>query len=81
MPQVILIPFDGQEIGQGYNSETRDSVGTGLSVASTFEDPAANGQEVTTTFQSVTSQESLMESLGISASVDVRYGLFSGIFD
>src|SRR5262245_61821859 len=78
MSQIIIIPFDGQEIGQGYNSETRESIGTGLTVANISEDPAANGQEVTTLFESVTSQESLMESLGISASADVRYGLFSG---
>lgn len=78
MPQVITIPYDGQEIGQGYNSETRQSIGTGLNVANISEDPVANGQEVTTIFESVSSQESLMESLGISASVDVRYGLFSG---
>jgi PASTA domain len=78
MPQVITIPYDGQEIGQGYNSETRESIGTGLNVANISEDPAANGQEVTTIFESVSSQDSLMETLGISASVDVRYGLFSG---
>ncbi len=78
MSQVITIPYDGQEIGQGYNSETRESVGTGLNVANISEDPAANGQEVTTIFESVSSQDSLMETLGISASVDVRYGLFSG---
>ena len=72
MSQISLIPFDGQEIGQGYNSDTRESVGTGLTVASVSEDPAANGQEVTTIFDSVTSQESLMESLGISSSLDVR---------
>src|SRR6266478_3077273 len=78
MPQIIIVPFDGQEIGQGFNSETRESIGTGLTVASIGEDKAANGQEVTTTFESVTSQESLMKSLGISASLDVRYGLFSG---
>ena len=78
MPQIIVIPFDGQEIGQGYNSESRESIGTGLTVADTSEDPAANGQTVTTLFESVSSQESLAKSLGISASLDVRYGLFSG---
>src|SRR4029078_6560499 len=78
MAQVMMIPFDGQEIGQGYNSETRESIGTALIVANVAEDQVANGQVVTTVFQSVTSQESLMESLGISASLDVRYGLFSG---
>jgi len=78
MSQVIVIPYDGQEIGQGYNTETRESLGTGLIVANIAEDPAASGQQVTTIFESVTSQEGLMESLGISASADVRYGLFSG---
>ncbi|SDP44804.1 hypothetical protein [Afipia sp. GAS231] len=78
MSQVIMIPYDGQEIGQGYNTETRESIGTALDVTNIAEDPAANGQQVTTIFESVTSQESLMESLGISASMDVRYGLFSG---
>jgi hypothetical protein len=42
MPQVIVIPFDGQEIGQGYNSETRENVGTGLIVTDVSEDPAAH---------------------------------------
>jgi hypothetical protein len=78
MPQIIIIPHDGQEIGQGYNSDTRESIGTGLTLANVSEDPTADGQVVTTVFNSVTSQESLMESLGISASLDVRYGLFSG---
>jgi hypothetical protein len=78
MPQIIVIPLDGQEIGQGYNSHTGESVGTGLSVASVSKNPAVNGQEVTTICESVTSQESLMESFGISASLDVRYGLFTG---
>jgi hypothetical protein len=78
MPQVVRIPFDGQEIGQGYNTETRESVGTGLVVASISEDKNADGQVVTTSFASATSQESLMDTLGISASIDVRVGLFSG---
>ena len=60
MPQIIVIPFDGQEIGQGYNSDTRESIGTGLSVANVSEDPAADGQVVTTLFEIVTSQESLI---------------------
>jgi hypothetical protein len=77
MPQVITIPFEGQEIGQGYNSETRENIGTGLQVANISEDKAADGQIVTTSFVSVTSQESLLDALGISASADVRFGLFS----
>ncbi len=77
MPQVLRVPYDGQQIGQGYNPKTTESVGTALSVseiAKTF--PA--GQAVTSQFDMVSTQDSLMESLGISASVDARYGLFSG---
>jgi hypothetical protein len=44
----------------------RESLGTGLTMSDVSEDPAASGQEVTTVFTSVTSQESLMESLGIA---------------
>lgn len=78
MGQIIIVPYNDQEIGQGFNSESRENVGTALTVANISEDPVANGQIVRTFFNNVTSQESLMESLGISASVDARYGLFSG---
>ncbi len=78
MSQIIIIPFNDQEIGQGFNFESREAVGTGLSVANVSEDPNANGQIVRTSFNSVTTQESLMESLGVSVSADARYGLFSG---
>ena len=78
MSQIIRTPFDDHEIGQGFNIDSRERVGTALSVASISEDPHVDGQVVRTSFQSVTTQESLMEALGISASVDARYGLFSG---
>jgi hypothetical protein len=78
MPQVIVIPFDGQEIGQGFNSQTRESLGMGLSVTNTSEDKVADGQDVTTSFKIVSDQDGLMEALGFSASVDARYMLFSG---
>src|SRR6266536_5834948 len=78
MSQVIRTPFDDHEIGQGFNVDTRERVGTGLTVSSISEDPNVNGVVVRTSFQSVTTQESLVEALGISASVDARYGLFSG---
>jgi hypothetical protein len=78
MSQVITIPFSDQEIGQGFNFDSRESVGTGLALDKISEDAAADGQVVTTSFATVTTQESLMESLGISASTDVRYGLYSG---
>lgn len=78
MSQVILVPFNDQEIGQGVNFDSRENLGTGLNVANVADDRNANGQIVRTSFTSVTTQESLMESLGISVSADARYGLFSG---
>jgi hypothetical protein len=78
MPQTIEIPFGGQEIGQGHNSQTRESIGTALTVANISEDKQADGQIVTTRFISVTTQQSLMESIGASVAIDSRYGLLSG---
>src|SRR5664280_1238968 len=78
MAQVIVVPFDGQEIGQGFNSETRESIGTGLVFDAVSEDPAADGQNVSTQFESISTQDNLMEALGMSTSVDARYALFSG---
>src|SRR3954454_12167115 len=76
--QVITIPFCGQLIGQGYNSETGESVGTALEFDGVFEDPATDAQGAQTQFESVDTQDDLMASLGIAASTDVRIGLFSG---
>jgi hypothetical protein len=78
MSQIIRTPFDDHEIGQGFNVDSRERVGTALTVASVSEDSNVDGVIVRTSFQSVTTQESLMEALGISVSVDARYGLFSG---
>lgn len=75
--QIITIPFDGQQIGQGFNRETGESIGTALSVTDISEDKVADGQTVFTSFQVVTDQDSLKESLGISAELDARYLLFS----
>jgi hypothetical protein len=77
MSQILRVPFSDQQIGQGFNFETRENVGTALRVGSIGEDAVANGQIVRASFNSVTTQESLMESLGLSASADVRYGLFA----
>jgi len=77
MPQTLIVPFTGHEIGQGFNSETREKVGTALSVPQVSSDKFADGQIVTTSFKIVTDQGSLMESLGMSASIDARYMLFS----
>jgi hypothetical protein len=78
MQQIISIPFSGQLIGQGYNSETGESVGTALEADSVFEDSSTDAQTSSTQFESVETQDSLKESLGISASADVRIGLFAG---
>jgi hypothetical protein len=79
MPQqIIKIPFSGQLIGQGYNSDTGESVGTALEVDSVFEDTSADAQSAATTFELVSTQDTLLESLGVSASVAGRVGLFSG---
>lgn len=75
--QVITMPFNNQEIGQGFNRETGESIGTCLSVTNISEDPFADGQTVSTHFQTVTDQDSLRQSLGISAELDARYMLFS----
>src|SRR4051794_32840730 len=76
--QISLIPFSGQLIGQGYNSETGENVGTPLSVESVFEDASTDAQTAGTSFEMVTTQDALKESLGISASADGRVGMFSG---
>ena len=78
MSQIIHVPFNDQQIGQGFNFDSRENVGTCLTVGSESEDPLADGQSVHTSFHTVSTQQALMESLGLSASVDVRYGLFSG---
>jgi hypothetical protein len=54
MPQVITVPFNDQEIGQGFNLDSRENVGTGLSTVSISEDPLADGQVVHTAFDMVT---------------------------
>src|SRR5262249_31449937 len=79
MPQEIKkIPFSGQLIGQGYNSDTGETVGTALEIDSVFEDSSTDAQTASTAFELVETQDSLLESLGVSASVDGRIGLFSG---
>jgi hypothetical protein len=77
MPQVMTIPFDNQEIGQGYNSQTRENVGTALTFTGPSEDQVAPGQQATTTFEIVSDQESLVHSLNVSGDVSAHYMLFS----
>lgn len=42
--QRIVVPFTGQVIGEGFNSDTAERVGTGLSVGRVGEDPVAPGR-------------------------------------
>ena len=77
MSQILRLPFNDQQIGQGFNFDSRENVGTALLVEKIFEDPVVDGQIVRTSFHSVSTQESLMEALGLSASADARYGLFA----
>ena len=76
--QVITLPFSGQLIGQGYNSQTGESIGTALDYDDVFEDSSADAQSTDYAFKFVADQDSLRDSLGISASADARIGLFSG---
>jgi hypothetical protein len=82
MPQLarqrIVVPFDGHIIGQGFNSESGERVGTGLNIGDVGEDTQADGQAATFSFQMVTSQQSLERALNISADMEARYLLFSG---
>lgn len=48
-----------------------------LAVPTISEDKVADGQDVFTSFEIVSDQTSLMQALGVSASVDARYMLFS----
>jgi hypothetical protein len=43
MSQIILVPFSDQEIGQGFNFDSREAVGTGLATEKQSEDPVADG--------------------------------------
>jgi hypothetical protein len=76
--QRIQAPFDGHVIGQGFNSETGERVGTGLTIGQIGEDQVADGQITTIRFHMVTSQQSMESSLNISAEIEARYMLFSG---
>ncbi len=76
--QRIRVPFDDHVIGQGFNSDTGERVGIGLSSPAPGEDQAADGQTATMRFVMVTSQQSLESSLNISAELEARYMLFSG---
>lgn len=75
--QRIVVPFTGQVIGEGFNSDTAERVGTGLSVGRVGEDPVAPGQSAVFKFHMLTSQASLEKALNIGAEIEARYALFS----
>lgn len=77
VPQVRRIIFDEEEIGMGFNSESGLAVGTALQDFTVEENPAASGQEVTSSITIVGSHEELMEKLGMSFQAQGRYGFFS----
>jgi hypothetical protein len=76
--QRIVVPFNGHVIGEGFNSDTVERVGTGLTVPTVGDDPIAPGQTAVFKFQMLTSQASLEKALNIGAEVEARYALFSG---
>ena len=76
--QRIVVPFSGHVIGEGFNSDTVERVGTALDVGRTGEDPIAPGQTADFRFQMLTSQASLEKALNIGAELEARYALFSG---
>ncbi len=65
-------------IGQGFNSDTGERVGTALDVGVIGEDVEADGQTAIFSFDMVTSQQSLESALHISADLEARYAMFSG---
>ena len=75
--QRIVVPFNGHVIGEGFNSETVERVGTALDVPRIGEDPAASGQSASFKFQMLTSQGSLEKALNADAELEVRYGLYA----
>lgn len=76
--QRIVVPFGGHVIGQGFNSETMERVGTGLTPQTQGDDPVADGQQAIYRFRMITSQDALEKALNFNADVDARYGLLSG---
>jgi hypothetical protein len=75
IPQVRVLLFNGEGIGMGFNSDSGLAVGTALD----FEPPATEpGQEAQASAQIVTTHDSMMEALGVSAEAKGRYGFSSG---
>jgi hypothetical protein len=76
--QRIVVPFTGHVIGEGFNSDSVERVGTALNVGRVGEDPIAPGQTAVFSFRMLTSQASFEKSLNIGAELEARYALLSG---
>src|SRR5438105_11921931 len=74
----IVVPFDGHRIGQGFNTDSGERVGTGLTAGQVGEDPNTDGQLAHFFFDTVTSQQALEESLNINAEVEASFLLLGG---
>jgi hypothetical protein len=70
--QRIVVPFTGHVIGEGFNSDAVERVGTALNVGRVGEDPIAPGQTAVFKFQMLTSQASLGKALNIGAELEAR---------
>ena len=69
IPQVRVLLFNGEGIGMGFNSDSGLAVGTALD----FDPPATEpGQEAQASAQIVTTHDSMMEALGVSAEAKGR---------
>ncbi len=74
IPQVRVLLFNGEDIGMGFNSDSGLAVGTALD----FDPPTAEpGQEAQASAHIVTTHDSMMESLGVSAEAKGHYGFSS----
>lgn len=74
LPQVRVLAYNGEDIGMGFNSDSGLAIGTALD----FDEPMRQaGQEAQATAEIITTHDSLMESLGVSAEAKGRYGFAS----
>jgi hypothetical protein len=71
IPQVQKLNYNGEDIGQGFNSDTGLAVGTALD----FDPPTGDApQEADSYLDLVTSHEELMDKIHMSAQLEGRYG-------
>lgn len=78
LDQIRVLPFNNEEIGMGFNTESIEAVGTAFEPVQTFENIDAPGDSVGSQVTFVTTHEELMDKLGFSFEGGGRYGFFSG---